>query len=74
LPLDFIAAAAAADVRAVFALGLCRLLRLHRVAAEFNRAEKNVKLNYYAVALTKYIFLLLLQVRASLMCRMHRLC
>ena len=61
LPLDFIAASRGADVRVVFALGLCRLLRLHRVAAEFNRAETNVRLNYVAVALSKFIGMLLVQ-------------
>ena len=61
LPLDLIAAAAGADIRVCFSLGLCRMLRLHRVAAEFNRAEKNVNVNYVAIALAKYILLLLLQ-------------
>ena len=61
LPLDFIAASRGADLRVIFSLGLCRLLRLHRVAAEFNRAETNVKLDYYVVALSKFMGMLLLQ-------------
>jgi hypothetical protein len=61
LPLDMVAAAAAADQRVHFSLGVLRLLRLQRVAAAFAAAEADTSVNYSAVRILKFLLIILMQ-------------
>jgi hyperpolarization activated cyclic nucleotide-gated potassium channel 2 len=61
LPLDMVAAAAAADRRVHFSLGILRLLRLQRVADAFAAAEADTGVSYSAVRILKFLIIILLQ-------------